>query len=262
MANSTRSFDPGRTATLVSYWLGANTCSNSADSCTSPQTPRVLTLVNTFFRSPTPTARFCISPRPLYTCSRRSETVRNDSPRRLSSVALSFSSTVCRICSSFFSFSPCRCIRLSPSVWRISASRRSLTASFSSSVWETRDIWRSYSCSFSSMLTRMRSMRSSSVRLIARICPPKESSCCCWVRDISPMMRTTESLMPRRLPAISSRSAARSALVVVFNSLSPLPKSVSMDANRSSMACFCRENRTYSGMMSASSTTTTTASIA
>ena len=44
---------------------------SSASSCTSPQAPRVLTLVSTRLRSPTPTASVCISPRPWCTCSSR-----------------------------------------------------------------------------------------------------------------------------------------------------------------------------------------------
>jgi len=37
-------------------------CSNSAPNWISPQVPRVLTLVRTFFKSPTPVASVCISP--------------------------------------------------------------------------------------------------------------------------------------------------------------------------------------------------------
>ena len=70
-----------------------------------PSMPRVLTLVSTRFRSPTPAASVCISPRPLCTCSSRSDTCLNDSPRRCSSVACSFSSTVARICSSLAALS-------------------------------------------------------------------------------------------------------------------------------------------------------------
>ena len=67
--------------------------------------PRDLTLVSTRLRSPTPEASVCISPSPLCTCSSRSLTSLNDSPRRRSSVSCSFSSTVRRICSSFSAFS-------------------------------------------------------------------------------------------------------------------------------------------------------------
>ena len=38
------------------------------------------------FRSPTPAAKDCISPSPLYTCSRRSLTCLKDSPSRVSRV--------------------------------------------------------------------------------------------------------------------------------------------------------------------------------
>jgi hypothetical protein len=76
------------------------TCSSSASSCTSPKTPRVFTLVSTRCRLPTPTASDCISPRPLCTCSSRSATCLKLSPRRVSSVVCSFSSTVLRISSS------------------------------------------------------------------------------------------------------------------------------------------------------------------
>ena len=70
-----------------------------------PSRRGVLTLASTRFRSPTPAASVCISPSPLCTCSRRSDTCLNDAPRRCSSVACSFSSTVARISSSFFAFS-------------------------------------------------------------------------------------------------------------------------------------------------------------
>ena len=88
MANSTRSALPSFVATFVPYCPGASTCSSSAPSCTSPHVPRVLTLVRTRLRSPTPDASACISPRPRCTCSRRSLTVRNDSPSRASKRSL------------------------------------------------------------------------------------------------------------------------------------------------------------------------------
>ena len=76
-------------------------------SCISPTIPRVLTLESTFFKSPTPLARVCISPNPLYTCSSLSLTKRNDCPMRSSKVFCSFSSTVARICSSLLPLSSC-----------------------------------------------------------------------------------------------------------------------------------------------------------
>ena len=79
--------------------------SSRAPSCTSPKMPRFFTLVSTRLRSPTPVARFCISPRPRCTASSRSETSLNDWPRRVSSVLCSFSSTVARICSSLAALS-------------------------------------------------------------------------------------------------------------------------------------------------------------
>ena len=105
MANSTRADEPGSVATFAAYCSGVKTCSSKPASCTSPNTPRVFTLVSTRFSEPTSRARFCISPRPLCTCSRRSATCLKLSPSRCSSVACSFSSTVARICSSFFSLS-------------------------------------------------------------------------------------------------------------------------------------------------------------
>ena len=66
----------------------------SAPSWTSPKVPRVLTLLSTRLSEPTSLASFCISPMPRWTCSSRSATWRKLSPRRCSSVACSFSSTV------------------------------------------------------------------------------------------------------------------------------------------------------------------------
>src|SRR5438309_1011454 len=79
MAYSTRSREPGRVATFFANWSGVSICSRSEPSCTSPQVPRTLTLVRTRLSSPTPVARFCISPRPLCTSSSRSDTCLNDS---------------------------------------------------------------------------------------------------------------------------------------------------------------------------------------
>ena len=55
---------PAMVSTFFAYCSGVSTCSSSISSCTSPQVPRVLTLVSTRFRSPTPIASCCISPRP------------------------------------------------------------------------------------------------------------------------------------------------------------------------------------------------------
>ncbi len=117
-AYSTRSLAPGCTATLAAYCSGVSMSSSNMPSCTSPQPPRDFTLVSTRFRSPTPVARDCISPRPLCTCSSRSLTSWKLSPRRFSSVPCSFSSTVARICSSLASFSLRSSSRLSDRVLR------------------------------------------------------------------------------------------------------------------------------------------------
>ena len=113
-----------------------------APSWISPRMPRVFTLERTRFRSPTPAARVCISPSPLYTCSSRSLTSRKDWLIRSSRVFCSFSSTVARICSR----------RRPLSSWR-AASRFStvvrMPSSFSS-VWMTKlrsrwSFWASWS---------------------------------------------------------------------------------------------------------------------
>ena len=67
-ANSTRSVVPV-TATFSSYCSGERICSRIAPSCISPRMPLVFTFDRTFFKSPTPAARLCISPRLLVTCS-------------------------------------------------------------------------------------------------------------------------------------------------------------------------------------------------
>ena len=105
IANSTSSSLPGTVLTLRANWSGVSTLSMMAPSCISPQVPRDFTLVITRLRSPTLPARVCISPRPLCTCSSRSDTSLKDSPRRCSSVACSFSSTVRRISSSLVALS-------------------------------------------------------------------------------------------------------------------------------------------------------------
>ena len=105
IANSTISLLLGRVAIFLEYCSIVKVCSIKAPSCTSPQVPRDLTFVKTRFKSPTPVAKVCISPSPRCTCSKRSDTCLNDSPRRCSKVACNFSSTVWRICSSLFEVS-------------------------------------------------------------------------------------------------------------------------------------------------------------
>ena len=81
-------------ATFASYCAGASTCSSSAPSCTSPHVPRVLTLVSTFFRSPTPgRERLHLAEAPVHLLQPLAH-LRNDSPSRASSVPWSRSSTV------------------------------------------------------------------------------------------------------------------------------------------------------------------------
>ena len=120
-AYSTRLLLPGTVATFSAYWPGAKISFRIAPSCTSPRIPRVFTPESTCFRLPTSAARFCISPRPLYTCSSWVLTARNDSLTRRCSVASSFSSTVPRISSSFLLLSarmfamPCSRVARTPS---------------------------------------------------------------------------------------------------------------------------------------------------
>lgn len=96
-ANSTRCWVLGSTCALHTYCPGAKVSSNSARSCTSPHTPLVLTLPNSFFRSVTLSANCRISPKPRCTSANCRFTTEKDSERRPSS----FSDTVWRICSSF-----------------------------------------------------------------------------------------------------------------------------------------------------------------
>ena len=77
--------------------------SRRACNWTSPQVPRDFTLVRTRLKSPTSSASCFISPRPWLTESMLLRTVSKASPRRFSRVPWSFSSTVSRIWSSFFS---------------------------------------------------------------------------------------------------------------------------------------------------------------
>ena len=85
-ANSTRSCEPGTTATFSSYCEFVSDSDKIARSRASPQMPRVFTPESTRFRSPTPSASLRISPTPLYTFSSCPFTSRNDSPSRASSV--------------------------------------------------------------------------------------------------------------------------------------------------------------------------------
>ena len=123
IANSTRSPEPVGD-TLRSNWPGASICVSRFSSWTSPQAPRVVTFPRMRLRSPTPAARCCISPSPRCTCSRRSLTKRKDSPRRVSRVDCSFSSTVARISSRRFEFS----------VFRSSSRRSIVSRIFSRSI--------------------------------------------------------------------------------------------------------------------------------
>ena len=122
-ANSTRAPLPGSVSTFFAYWSTVSTCSSSISSCTSPQVPRVFTLVSTRFRSPTPSASCCISPRPWWTFSSRSDTCWNEALKRVSSVACSFSSTVLRISSRRAPLSACKSRILFSKVARTSSMR-------------------------------------------------------------------------------------------------------------------------------------------
>ena len=126
MAKSTVFLLPGCVATCAAYWSTVNTCSSSADSCASPKIPRVLTLVSRCFRSPTPCARVCISPKPLWTCSSLSATCLKLSPKRVSKVVCSFSSTVLRISSSLAELLACNWASCFSRVSRTSPMRRAL----------------------------------------------------------------------------------------------------------------------------------------
>ena len=99
-ANSTRSRLSGLVATFSSYWLGVRISRRIAPSCTSPSTPRVLTLESTRLSPPTSWATLFISPSPLCTASSCSLTRVNDEFNLSFKVLESFSSTVSRIFSS------------------------------------------------------------------------------------------------------------------------------------------------------------------
>ena len=181
-ANSTRSLLPGTVATLVAYCSMVSTWSSSAASCISPKMPRVLGLLSTRLRAPTSRARVCISPRPLCTCSSRSATCVKLSPRRCCSVACSFSSTVARICSSFFSLPSCSAFRRCSTAARISLWRRSLVSpsrrSCSASVSLTRRKAASTCCCMPASWMRKESICSFCVRATSPACV---SSTCCKV---------------------------------------------------------------------------------
>ena len=170
-AYSTISREPGSTCTLRSNWPGARISSSSAPSWTSAHVPRAFTLVSTRLRSPTPVARVCISPSPFCTDSSWSLTSLNDSPRRFSSVDWSFSSTVARICSSFFSLPACS-----------SMTRASMVARMpSSAVWLE------------------------AVSSVSRLETP--SSCSRWTSAMPPSVLASISLPDARPRASSSRDA-------------------------------------------------------
>ena len=110
MANSTRSESFSPVAMFFSYILGI-VWSRMVSSWTSAQVPRALTLVSTRLSAPTlsvtPAESSFISPKDLYKFSSCSETVLNELFKRVVSVEVSFSSTVARISSSFFSLLSC-----------------------------------------------------------------------------------------------------------------------------------------------------------
>ena len=106
-ANSTTAPLPTFVFTFFSYCSLVNRSSMIFCNWYSPKTPLDFTLLITFFKSPTLTAKVCISPNPLCTASNLSLTCLKDSPRRFSKVSLSFSSTVFRISSNFFSLPSC-----------------------------------------------------------------------------------------------------------------------------------------------------------
>ncbi len=96
--------------------FGARISSRMAPSWISPRIPRVFTPESTCFSPPTSAARFCISPRPLYTCSSWSFTALKLSVTRFCNASCSCSSTVWRISSSFWAFWACRAVMLSARV--------------------------------------------------------------------------------------------------------------------------------------------------
>ena len=180
-AYSTRSLPPF-TAMFSSYCSGERICCKIAPSWISPTIPRVFTFERTFFRSPTPAARFCISPSPRVTCCRLSLTWRKDLPIRSSSVFCSFSSTV----------------------FRISASCRLFSSVMFDTFFSMDILIFSSRCSIS-MEVRANCLFSSDSR---RLCSSMLSRCAC--DSISPMFFTLLCTMPMvscRERYISSRSS-------------------------------------------------------
>ena len=174
-----------RVSTFAAYCCGVSTSASRAASWTSPHMPRVFTLASTRFRSPTPVASDCISPRPRCTCSRRSETVLNDAASRCSSVACSFSSTVARICSSLEVLSPRKASRRCSTVCRTASSRCSLA------------VVNTPSCSPNPCN--------------CRCCRPAIAvSCCCVVSRKLPIAPATSTRSPLAAFACSVRALARS----------------------------------------------------
>ena len=147
----------------LSYYMalaGARICSRIAPSWISPKMPRVFTLLKTFFRSPTPVASVCISPRPLYTLSNCSLTRLKDCCSFSSSVFCSFSSTVWRISSRRLPLSACMAairvsivVRMFSSFCSLSSApvfmRCSMNCSWSVTAFCSA-VWRTASCSLSS----------------------------------------------------------------------------------------------------------------
>ena len=171
-------------------------------SCTSPQVPRVLTLVNTRLRSPTPVASCCISPSPRCTCSSRSDTSLNEESSRLERVLCSFSSTVSRIFSSLAALSSCSARSCCSRVARISAMRCSLRWVSSRSCAETCSMKR---CCCSAWNRVKSCMRPSSWRAKLSTC----SRSCCMRWPCTCSKRCCCSASPVRDLCASSVSAAR-----------------------------------------------------
>ena len=117
MANSTNSVPLFLVLTFASYCSGLIICSRSAPSWTSPNVPRIFTLLRTFLRPPTSCASDFISPRPFCTFSSCERTISKDCPMRSLRVFCNFSSTITRMSSRRFSVD---CI--SVSCWRAIAS--------------------------------------------------------------------------------------------------------------------------------------------
>ena len=113
IANSTNSVPLFFVLTLASYCSGLIICSSNAPNCTSPNVPRIFTLLSTFFSPPTSWARDFISPRPFCTFSSCERTISNDCPIRSFNVFCNFSSTIRRISSKRFSVD-----LISVSCWR------------------------------------------------------------------------------------------------------------------------------------------------